>query len=146
MVDVNAINYEEAYVDNGKIGSNMNRGTHRVLYDTYVAAADAIATDILIGRTWTSNQIHSFRVITAALGASSTLQLFLRTREQTPQEVAISEAFDTSSAGAHIPVAADIANLPTSVLNHSGEKDILLRVAGGAITGQIKAWIDLVND
>lgn len=150
MVDVNAVNYGDNYASTPsvKTASSLGYGRRRVTYDTIIATGEVIGDDILIGKLATGAQIHDFKVITEALGASSTLQLFTRTDNTAQVETEVSEAMATDTAAVHVPEALDIDKLPTDLgaSDYNGVSTILLKVAGGTVTGTIKVWLEYSVD
>ena len=151
MVDVNADLYELAYgtTPSVKTASNLNRGRRRVLFDTsFTGAADG--DDILFGKLATGAVIHNFRILAADLGTGTTLQIIARTDNVAQDEIVVCEAFSTDGASVNIPVAEDLDHLPAAMNPagdpYHGERTVLLRVAGGAVAGIIKVWLEYTVD
>lgn len=139
MADVQAVNYAATYGSNpiGKVASNVNTGRMRILYDTYEASGAVAGTDILIGKLTGGARIHDVVIFNDALGASTTLGVSLRDSDAV--ETVVKAAASTTSAARLVPVAADIANLPSPEI--VGGADVIVKVAGGTATGTIKVQI-----
>lgn len=151
MVDVNADLYELAYgtTPSVKTASNLNRGRRRVLFDTFVTGA-ADGDDVLFGKLATGAVIHDFRVIHEDLGAGTSLQIIARTDNVAQDEIVVCEPFITVSEGVAIPIALDLLHLPAAMNPagdpYNGERTVLLRVSGGAVTGIVKIWLEYTVD
>lgn len=141
MADVQAVNYAATYgsVPVGKTASNVNGGRMRVLYDTFVAAANVAGTDILIGKFGDGVVIHDWIVNSADLGTSVTLQLATRDTDAAATENTFSQALDVASAASiNRPEAADLPELPLAVDENT---EVIAKIAGGTATGIIKIQI-----
>ena len=144
MTDVQSIQWAETYgaTPVGKNPSNINYGRERIMFAEFEATGEAIGADILIGKITEGARIHDVVLFTDALGASSTLSLVLR--DDAAAITVVTAAAATSSAGRKVPATADIANLPSPAI--VGGADVMLRSAGGTITGTIKVFITFVVD
>jgi len=126
----------------GKLPSNINYGSERIMFAEFEATGEAIGTDILIGRLTEGARIQDVVLFVDALGASSTLSLVLR--DEDAAITVVTAAASTSSAARKVPATADIANLPSPSI--VGGADVMLRSAGGTITGTIKVMITFTVD
>lgn len=141
MADFNGSLYDNYYSDNPptKGSSALAEGATRILYDTYEASGEAIGSKILLGqKLGRSAVIHDVKVYNDALGASSTLAVYVRNNDDASEDL-LATAASTSSAGIIEPVAANIANLPFQCDGNSNT--ILLLTAGGTVTGTIKIQV-----
>ncbi len=119
-------------------------GVVRVINDTYEATGEAIGSDIIIGRVYTDERIQvDTTIYHDALGASSTLSLLLRTLDTAQTETVLIAATATSSAGIISVPIGNIDDFPAAV---STTSELILKSAGGTITGTIKSNIRTTVD
>jgi len=133
MANVNGVNYTKelaGILPKDFLGAEW-RGRVKCLVERYTAAALAIGQTIGVGKLKANQVFLDAKVVNAALGASSTLQM-----GDSGDDDRYMAAFSTVSAGCNrICAQAGAGYKPTT------DTEIFLTVAGGAITGQIDVVI-----
>ena len=137
MANVNTVNYAKELagtMPKDFMGAEW-RGKVKVLFDTYTAAALAIAQTIGVGKLRKDSLLVDALINFVALGASSTLSL-----GDAGSATKYMAAFATSSAG-----NARLINSPTATqgigVKMTADTELILTVAGGTITGLIQTAI-----
>lgn len=110
-------------------------GKERFLLDTYEASALAIGQTIGIGKLKAGEVLLDAAITVDALGASSTLSL-----GDAGSATRYMAAFSTVSAGCNRIMAAGGVGYKVTA-----DTELILTVAGGAITGTVKALVKIGN-
>jgi len=141
MADVIAVN-ETARRAGTKIDVSLDRGILRVINDTYEAVSVATTDVIVVGSVREGEVIQlNCSIVCDAMGTSTTLGLALRRQSDDAITILI-DPITSNTAKIIEPDAADAIDLPLEVADDS---DIIVQIAGAAITGTVKTNVVLTN-